>query len=182
MTTTVLQNARIIDPSRDLDETGTIIVRNGKILAAGKDALNQGVPEAAIVRDCRNLVAVPGLIDARVFTGEPMPVAKAPGDSVVGATLNGSGALVMQATRVGEATVLARIVQLVAQAQRSRAPMQKLADRVSYWFVLGVIGEYLGRLYVQSKNRPLFIIEEVVRAGHSDAGREPVHERTTAGT
>ena len=71
MTTTVLQNARIIDPSRNLDEIGTIIVRNGKILAAGKDALNQGVPEAAIVRDCRNLVAVPGLIDARVFTGEP---------------------------------------------------------------------------------------------------------------
>jgi dolichol-phosphate mannosyltransferase len=49
-------------------------------------------------------------------------------------------------------------------------------------FVLGVIGEYLGRLYVQSKNRPLFIIEEVVRAGHSEGGREPVHERTTAGT
>jgi dihydroorotase len=71
MTTTVLQNARIIDPSRNLDEVGTIIVRNGKILAAGRDALNQGVPEAAIVRDCRNLVAVPGLIDARVFTGEP---------------------------------------------------------------------------------------------------------------
>jgi dihydroorotase len=71
MTTTVLQNARIVDPSRDLDEVGTIIVRNGKILAAGKDALNQGVPDAAIVRDCRNLVAVPGLIDARVFTGEP---------------------------------------------------------------------------------------------------------------
>jgi dihydroorotase len=71
MTTTVLQNARIVDPSRNLDEVGTIIVRNGKILAAGRDALNQGVPEAAIVRDCRNLVAVPGLIDARVFTGEP---------------------------------------------------------------------------------------------------------------
>lgn len=71
MTTTVLQNARIIDPSRNLDEIGTIIIRNGRILAAGRDALNQGVPDAAIVRDCRNLVAVPGLIDARVFTGEP---------------------------------------------------------------------------------------------------------------
>ena len=71
MTTTVLQNARIVDPSRNLDEIGTIIVRNGNILAAGRDALNQGVPDAAIVRDCRNLVAVPGLIDARVFTGEP---------------------------------------------------------------------------------------------------------------
>lgn len=71
MTTTVLQNARIVDPSRNMDETGTIVIRNGKILASGKDALNQGIPDAAIVRDCRNLVAVPGLIDARVFTGEP---------------------------------------------------------------------------------------------------------------
>jgi dihydroorotase len=71
MTTTVLQNVRIVDPSRNLDETGTIVVRNGKILAAGNDALNQGIPDAAIIRDCRNLVAVPGLIDARVFTGEP---------------------------------------------------------------------------------------------------------------
>jgi dihydroorotase len=71
MTTTVLQNLRIVDPSRGLDETGTIIIRNDTILAAGRDALNQGVPDAAIVRDCRNLVGVPGLIDARVFTGEP---------------------------------------------------------------------------------------------------------------
>lgn len=71
MTTTVLQNARIVDPSRDCDEVGTIVVRNGRLLAAGKDALNQGIPEAAIVRDCLGLVAVPGLIDARVFTGEP---------------------------------------------------------------------------------------------------------------
>jgi dihydroorotase len=68
---TVLQNARIVDPSRNLDEVGTIIIRDGRIEAAGKDALNQGVPEGASVRDCSNLVAVPGLIDARVFTGEP---------------------------------------------------------------------------------------------------------------
>ena len=79
-------------------------------------------------------------VDESMLTGEPLPVAKDVGDTVVGATLNGSGALVVQATRVGEATVLARIVQLVAQAQRSRAPMQKLADRVSYWFVLAVLG------------------------------------------
>lgn len=70
-TITVLQNARIIDPSRKIDEVGTIVIRDGKIEAAGKDALNQGVPGGAEVRDCSNLVAVPGLIDARVFTGEP---------------------------------------------------------------------------------------------------------------
>ncbi|MBB6065925.1 Cu+-exporting ATPase [Pseudoxanthomonas broegbernensis] len=79
-------------------------------------------------------------VDESMLTGEPMPVAKAVGDDVVGATLNGNGALVIRATRVGEQTVLARIVQLVAQAQRSRAPMQRLADRVAFWFVLGVIG------------------------------------------
>jgi Cu+-exporting ATPase len=59
---------------------------------------------------------------------------------VVGATLNGNGALVMRAEKVGSATVLAQIVQMVAQAQRSRAPMQRMADAVSYWFVLAVVG------------------------------------------
>lgn len=68
---TVLQNARIVDPSRNIDEIGTIVIRDGRIATAGRDALNQGVPGGATVRDCSNLVAVPGLIDARVFTGEP---------------------------------------------------------------------------------------------------------------
>jgi len=68
----VLNNVRIIDPSRKLDETGTIIVGDdGRILAAGADARNQGAPEGAEVRDCRGLVATPGLVDARVFVGEP---------------------------------------------------------------------------------------------------------------
>jgi len=77
-------------------------------------------------------------VDESMLTGEPLPVARQPGDAVVGASLNGNGALLIQATRVGEATVLARIVQLVAQAQRSRAPMQRLADRVAAGFVLAV--------------------------------------------
>jgi dihydroorotase len=71
-TATVLKNIRIIDPSRTLDEVGTIIIgEDGTILAAGKDAQNQGAPEGATVRDCRNLMATPGLVDARVFIGEP---------------------------------------------------------------------------------------------------------------
>ncbi|CAN7402810.1 dihydroorotase [Rhizobium sp. LjRoot30] len=70
-TTTVLKNARIIDPSRNLDEVGTIVIENGRIAAAGAAALNQGAPEGAIVRDCNGLVAVPGLVDARVYVGEP---------------------------------------------------------------------------------------------------------------
>ncbi|WP_112808300.1 dihydroorotase [Ensifer sp.] len=68
----VLRNLRIIDPSRNLDETGTVIVGDdGRILAAGKDAHNQGTPDGAFVKDCDGLTAVPGLVDARVFVGEP---------------------------------------------------------------------------------------------------------------
>nr|CAD6418168.1 dihydroorotase [Rhizobium sp. Q54] len=68
----VLNNARIVDPSRQADEIGTIIVaEDGRIVAAGADARNQGTPDGAEVRDCRGLVAVPGLVDARVFVGEP---------------------------------------------------------------------------------------------------------------
>jgi dihydroorotase len=72
MTPTVLKNLRIIDPSRQLDETGTIIIgADGRILAAGKQAQNQGAPEGANIRDCKGLVATPGLVDARVYVGEP---------------------------------------------------------------------------------------------------------------
>jgi Cu+-exporting ATPase len=75
-----------------------------------------------------------------MLTGEPLPVHRKPGDAVIGATLNGSGSLVIRAEKVGAGTLLSQIVQMVAQAQRSRAPMQRMADAVSFWFVLGVIG------------------------------------------
>ncbi len=77
-------------------------------------------------------------VDESMLTGEPLPVSKRSGDKLIGATLNTSGALVMRAERVGSATMLSQIVQLVSQAQRSRAPMQGLADVVAGWFVLGV--------------------------------------------
>jgi Cu+-exporting ATPase len=78
-------------------------------------------------------------VDESMLTGEPMPVAKRPGDKLIGATMNTSGALVMRAETVGSKTVLAQIVQMVGQAQRSRAPMQRMADRVAGYFVVAVI-------------------------------------------
>jgi Cu+-exporting ATPase len=79
-------------------------------------------------------------VDESMITGEAMPVEKSEGDRLVGATINGNGSLVMRAEKIGSQTVLAQIVQMVAQAQRSRAPMQRMADAVSYWFVLAVVG------------------------------------------
>ncbi|HEY5580174.1 MAG TPA: heavy metal translocating P-type ATPase [Rhodoferax sp.] len=78
-------------------------------------------------------------VDESMLTGEPLPVTKRVGDKVIGATLNTSGALVMRSERVGSSTVLAQIVQMVAQAQRSRAPMQRMADQVAGYFVMTVV-------------------------------------------
>ena len=78
-------------------------------------------------------------VDESMLTGESMPVGKAVGNRVIGGTMNASGALVMRAERIGRDTMLAQIVQMVAQAQRSRAPIQRLADQVSGWFVPLVI-------------------------------------------
>jgi len=79
-------------------------------------------------------------VDESMVTGEAIPVEKAPGDKLIGGTINGTGALVMRAEKVGAETMLARIVQMVAAAQRSRAPIQRLADSVAAWFVPAVVG------------------------------------------
>ncbi len=78
-------------------------------------------------------------VDESMITGEPMPAAKQPSAKVIGGTVNGSGGFTMKAERVGSDTMLARIVGLVAEAQRSRAPIQRLADIVASWFVPAVI-------------------------------------------
>ena len=78
-------------------------------------------------------------LDESMVTGESMPVSKDVGAKVIGGTINRSGGFVMRAEKVGRDTMLARIVQMVATAQRSRAPIQRLADRVAAWFVPAVI-------------------------------------------
>ena len=78
-------------------------------------------------------------VDESMLTGEPMPVSKRVGDALIGATLNTSGALVMRSEKVGAQTVLASIVQMVGQAQRSRAPLQRMADQVAGYFVVTVV-------------------------------------------
>ncbi len=91
------------------------------------------VPVDGVVAEGRSTV------DESMITGEPIPVEKESGDRLVGGTVNGTGALVMEAQRVGADTLLAQIVRMVGEAQRSRAPVQRLADRVAAWFVPTVI-------------------------------------------
>ena len=81
-----------------------------------------------------------GAVDESMVTGESMPAAKKPGDKLIGGTVNGTGSLVMRADKVGADTMLARIVTMVAEAQRSRAPIQRMADTVSGYFVPAVLG------------------------------------------
>ena len=100
----------------------TLIVRPG-----------ESVPVDGTVTEGRSAV------DESLLTGEPMPVEKAPGAQVTGGTLNGQGALVIRAERVGADTMLAKIAALVAEAQRTRAPTQRLADQVAGWFVPAVV-------------------------------------------
>jgi len=90
------------------------------------------VPVDGIVLEGRSSV------DESMLTGEPIPVEKSAGERLIGATINGTGSLVMRAEKIGAETVLAQIVQMVALAQRSRAPLQRMADAVSFWFVLAV--------------------------------------------
>jgi Cu+-exporting ATPase len=93
-----------------------------------------GVPVDGVVLEGKSAV------DESMVTGEPMPAAKQAGDKLIGGTVNGTGSLVLRADKVGADTMLARIVTMVAEAQRSRAPIQRLADTVSGYFVPAVLG------------------------------------------
>jgi P-type Cu+ transporter len=91
-----------------------------------------------------------GAVDESMITGEPVPAEKNPGDKVTGATVNMTGSFIMRAERVGSDTLLARIVAMVAEAQRSRAPVQKLVDTISAWFVPSVIAIAIATFVVWS--------------------------------
>ena len=82
-------------------------------------------------------------LDESMLTGESVPVEKSAGDSVIGGTVNGTGSLVIQAQEVGNETVLSRIIEMVGNAQRSQAPVQRVADQVAGWFVPAVLAAAL---------------------------------------
>ncbi|MGB3898660.1 MAG: heavy metal translocating P-type ATPase [Mesorhizobium sp.] len=124
------KTARRIESDGSETDVALDSVREGDLLRIRP---GEAVPVDGTVTDGRSAV------DESMITGEPLPVGKAAGDPVTGGTLNRNGTLVMRAERVGSETTLARIVDLVAKAQRSRAPIQGLADRVSFYFVPAVV-------------------------------------------
>ncbi|MGB3556830.1 MAG: heavy metal translocating P-type ATPase [Jannaschia sp.] len=119
------KTARLVEDGTERD-VPLEMVRKGDALRIRP---GEGVPVDGVVLEGASS------IDESMITGEPLPVAKTPGDIVTGASMNQTGSFVMQAERVGSETMLNRIVQMVAEAQRSQAPIQKLADRVAGWFV-----------------------------------------------
>jgi Cu+-exporting ATPase len=131
------KTARRIGPDGGEEDVPLTLVQVGDLLRVRP---GEKVPVDGKVVEGRSAV------DESMLTGEPVPVRKGPGDPLIGATLNTSGALVMRSERVGAQTVLAQILQMVAQAQRSKAPMQRMADRVAGWFVVGVVAIALATL------------------------------------
>lgn len=124
------KTARIIRKDGLEEDVALKLVHVGALLRVRP---GEKIPVDGVVVDGRSSV------DESMISGEPLPVAKAGGDKVTGATVNGTGSLVLRAERVGQDTMLSQIVRMVAQAQRSRAPIQSLADRVSGWFVPAVV-------------------------------------------
>ena len=125
------KTARRIAPDGTEEDIPLTDVHIGDVLRVRP---GEKVPVDGVVTEGRSSV------DESMLTGEPIPVEKVAGARVIGATINGTGSLVMHAEKIGSQTVLSQIVQMVAQAQRSRAPMQRLADRVARYFVLVVLG------------------------------------------
>jgi Cu+-exporting ATPase len=124
------KSARVVRDGQEM-ELPVTMVRKGDMLRVRP---GEKIPVDGVVLEGASSV------DEAMITGEPTPVAKAAGDWVTGATLNQTGAFLMRAERVGRETLLAQIIDMVAAAQRSRAPVQRLADAVSSWFAPAVMG------------------------------------------
>lgn len=124
------KTARRIAPDRSEEDVPLDQVQAGDLLRVRP---GEKIPVDGVVIEGKSSV------DESMVSGEPIPVEKVSGDNVIGATVNATGSFVMKAERVGAETLLSQIVQMVAEAQRSRAPIQKLADRVSAYFVPAVI-------------------------------------------
>jgi Cu+-exporting ATPase len=124
------QHAHLMDSSGAEKDIELALVKRGDHLRVRP---GERVPVDGVIREGASAV------DESMVTGEPMPIEKSAGDKVTGGTLNTSGSFVMEAERVGSDTVLAQIVKLVSEAQRSRAPLQRLADRVASYFVPAVV-------------------------------------------
>jgi Cu+-exporting ATPase len=125
------KTARLVLPDGREEDVALELVQPGDVLRVRP---GERVPVDGYVIDGRSSV------DESMISGEPIPVEKDKGAKVVGGTVNGTGALLMRAQRVGAATLLAQIVRLVGEAQRSRAPVQRLVDRVARWFTPAVLG------------------------------------------
>lgn len=123
------KTARLVGPMGESD-VPLELVRPGDVLRVRP---GERVPVDGVVTEGRSAV------DESMLTGEPVPAEKETGSKVVGGTVNGTGSLLVRAERVGADTLLAGIVRLVSEAQRSRAPVQRLVDRVARWFVPGVV-------------------------------------------
>jgi len=133
-TARVIRDGQEVDIAIELVQVGDLLrVRPG-----------EKIPVDGTVVDGRSSV------DESMVTGEPLPVEKEPGSKVTGATINGTGSLTMRAERVGSGTLLAQIVRLVSEAQRTRAPIQRLADTVAAWFVPAVVLTAIGTFFVWS--------------------------------
>jgi Cu+-exporting ATPase len=133
------KSARRINPDGTEDDIPLTHVHVGDTLRVRP---GEKVPVDGIVTEGSSAV------DESMLTGEPLPVVKRSGDKLIGATLNTTGALVMRSQRVGSHTVLANIVQMVMQAQRSKAPLQRMADRVAGYFVITVVSVALLTFFV----------------------------------
>jgi Cu+-exporting ATPase len=124
------KTARLIGPGGREEDVPLELIQVGDLLRVRP---GEKVPTDGVVTEGHSSV------DESMISGEPLPVEKQPGDRVIGGTVNGNGSLVMRAERVGAGTLLAQIIHMVSEAQRSRAPVQRLVDRVAAWFVPAVL-------------------------------------------